>query len=51
MLVDDFLPADACRWFRRYWTLGVGSGAHVLVDCVLDATRDTAEARRKAKAA
>jgi hypothetical protein len=19
------------RWFRRYWTLGVGSGAHVLV--------------------
>lgn len=35
----------ARRWFRRYWTLGVGSGAHVLVNGVLDVTRDMAEAR------
>jgi hypothetical protein len=33
----------ARRWFRRYWTLGVGSGAHVLVDGVLDVTREIAE--------
>jgi hypothetical protein len=38
---------QARRWFRRYWTLGVGSGAHVLVNGVLDVTRDTAEARSK----
>lgn len=25
------------RWFRRYWTLGVGSGAHILVGSLLDA--------------
>jgi len=37
---------QARRWFRRYWTLGVGSGAHVLVNGVLDVTRDMAEARR-----
>jgi hypothetical protein len=36
---------QARRWFRRYWTLGVGSGAHVLVNGVLDVTRDMAEAR------
>ena len=24
------------RWFRRYWTFGVGSGAHVLVAALLD---------------
>ncbi len=30
---------DASRWFRRYWTLGVGSGAHVLVHGLLDAVR------------
>ncbi len=36
---------EAARtWFRRYWTLGVGSGAHVLVDGVLDVTREAAEA-------
>jgi hypothetical protein len=35
----------ARRWFRRYWTLGVGSGAHILVDGVLDVTRETAEGR------
>jgi hypothetical protein len=33
----------ARRWFRRYWTLGVGSGAHVLVNGVLEQTRDCAE--------
>lgn len=31
------------RWFRRYWTLGVGSGAHVLVQGVVDAARASAE--------
>ena len=35
----------ARRWFRRYWTMGVGSGAHVLVNGVLDVTREMAEAR------
>jgi hypothetical protein len=35
----------ARRWFRRYWTLGVGSGAHVLVQGLLDATREIAEAK------
>jgi hypothetical protein len=33
----------ARRWFRRYWTLGVGSGAHLLVDGLLDVTREIAE--------
>lgn len=33
----------ARRWFHRYWTLGVGSGAHVLVGALLDAVRDDAE--------
>lgn len=32
-------------WFRRYWTFGVGSGAQVLVNGVLDVARETAEAR------
>jgi hypothetical protein len=36
---------EARRWFRRYWTLGIGSGAHVLVNGVLDVTRDLAESR------
>jgi len=35
----------ARRWFRRYWTFGVGSGAHVLADALLDVTREMAEAR------
>jgi hypothetical protein len=35
----------ARRWFRRYWTFGVGSGAHVLVNGLLDVTRELAEAR------
>jgi hypothetical protein len=33
----------ARRWFRRYWTLGVGSGAHVLVNGVLRQARRGAE--------
>ena len=32
----------ARRWFRRYWTFGVGSGAHVLVNGLLDVTREMA---------
>ena len=35
----------ARHWFRRYWTLGVGSGAHILVNGLLDVTREMAEAR------
>ena len=35
----------ARRWFRRYWTLGIGSGAHVLVNGLLDVTRELAEDR------
>lgn len=34
----------ARRWFRRYWTFGVGSGAHVLVEGLLDVVREDAEA-------
>jgi len=37
--------AQARRWFRRYWTFGVGSGAHVLVNGLLDVAREMAEAR------
>jgi hypothetical protein len=33
----------ARQWFRRYWTFGVGSGAHVLVNGLLDVTREIAE--------
>lgn len=33
----------ARKWFRRYWTLGVGSGAHIVVGGVLDLTREMAE--------
>jgi hypothetical protein len=35
-------------WFRRYWTLGVAYGGHVLVHGLLDSVRDDAE-RRAAK--
>jgi hypothetical protein len=35
----------ARRWFRRYWTFGIGSGAHILVNGLLDVTREMAEAR------
>jgi len=37
------------RWFRRYWTLGVGSGAHVLVQGVVDAARAIAERSAQAE--
>ena len=33
----------ARRWFRRYWTFGVGSGAHILVSGLLEVARDAAE--------
>ena len=36
---------QARKWFRRYWTLGVGSGAHIVVSGVLDLTREMAEAQ------
>ena len=36
----------ARRWFRRYWTLGVGSGAHVLARGLIHAAREAAEAVR-----
>ena len=39
--------AHARRWFRRYWTFGVGSGAHVLVNGLLDVTREKAEDRQR----
>jgi hypothetical protein len=35
----------ARRWFRRYWTFGVGSGAHVLVHALLESVREDAERR------
>jgi hypothetical protein len=35
----------ARRWFRRYWTFGVGSGAHILVGSLLDSARRAAEGR------
>jgi len=30
-------------WFRHYWTLGVGYGAHVLVHGLLDYVHEEAE--------
>lgn len=41
---------DARRWFRRYWTFGVGSGAHVLVSGLLDVVREAAEASARESA-
>lgn len=41
----------ARKWFRRYWTLGVGSGAHVLVDGLLEMVAKEAEERMLALAA
>ena len=35
----------AQRWFRRYWTFGVGAGAHVLVSGLLEVVREDAMAR------
>jgi hypothetical protein len=40
---------DARKWFRRYWTSGVGSGAHVLVNGVLDLARELAEGPPQAR--
>ena len=37
----------ARRWFRRYWTFGVGSGAHVLVNGLLEVVREDAESRAR----
>jgi hypothetical protein len=42
---------NARRWFRRYWTFGVGSGAHILVNGLVDVTREMAEARAGGSAA
>jgi hypothetical protein len=36
---------QARRWFRCYWTLGVGSGAHLLVNGLLDTAREMAQGR------
>ena len=36
---------DARRWFRRYWTIGIGAGAHVLVNGLLGVVRSYAERR------
>jgi hypothetical protein len=33
----------ARRWFRRYWTFGIGSGAHILVGSLLESARRAAE--------
>jgi hypothetical protein len=41
--------AHARQCFRRYWTLGVGSGAHLLVNGLLDVTRELAEERLAAR--
>lgn len=35
---------QARRWFNRYWTLGVGSGAHALVRGLLEVIKESAEA-------
>jgi hypothetical protein len=40
----------ARRWFRRYWTFGVGSGAHILVGALLDSARRAAEGKGDAGA-
>jgi hypothetical protein len=37
----------ARRWFRRYWTLGVGSGAHLLARGLIDAAREDATVPRR----
>lgn len=40
----------ARRWFRRYWAFGVGSGAHFLVQGLLEAARAQAEGEPAARA-
>ena len=37
----------AREWFRRYWSFGVGSGAHVLVNGLIDVVREDAESSPK----
>lgn len=37
----------ARRWFRRYWTFGVGSGGHILVGALLDSARRAAEGNHR----
>jgi hypothetical protein len=39
----------ARRWFRRYWTFGVGPGAHVLVSALLEMVREDAESAERAE--
>jgi hypothetical protein len=39
----------ARRWFRRYRTFGVGSGAHVLVAGLLEVVPEDSEARAPAQ--
>ena len=34
---------QARAWFRRYWSFGVGAGAHVLAHGLLDSVREDAE--------
>ena len=34
----------ARRWFRRYWTIGVGAGAHILVSALLETVAEEAAA-------
>jgi hypothetical protein len=34
---------QARKWFRRSWPLGVGSVVHILVNGLLDVTRELAE--------
>jgi hypothetical protein len=38
----------ARRWFRRYWTFGVGSGAHLLVAGLIDVAAEAAERKSEA---
>lgn len=39
----------ARTWFRRYWTFGVGYGAHVLVHGLLDLVQEEAERRSRTR--
>jgi hypothetical protein len=41
----------ARRWFRRYWSAGIGAGAHILVDALLAVTREIAETSHTTSAA
>jgi hypothetical protein len=35
----------ARAWIRRYWTFGVGSGAHLMAGALIDVVREDAEQR------